>query len=79
LPGHFRHNATAYIFLNSRLCQACWECIESCPNGVIGKINLPFHRHARIDNAGKCTGCQKCVEACSQQAITACHIRKRDD
>jgi ferredoxin len=72
-----RHNKTKYIYINTRLCKACWECIESCPNGVIGKVNLPFHKHARIDNAEECKGCLCCVEVCHQQAITAYRIDKQ--
>ncbi|MBN1369419.1 MAG: ferredoxin family protein [Dehalococcoidaceae bacterium] len=69
-----RHNETKYISINTRLCKACWECIESCPKGVIGKVNLPFHKHARIDNAEGCQGCHQCVTVCQQQAITAYRI-----
>ncbi|RPJ62419.1 MAG: 4Fe-4S dicluster domain-containing protein [Dehalococcoidia bacterium] len=61
-----------YISLNTRLCRACWKCVEACPQGVIGKSNLPFHKHARIDKPDDCKGCLKCVKACSQQAITVC-------
>ncbi len=73
-----RHNQTKYIYINTRLCKACWECIELCPNGVIGKVNLPFHKHARIDNAGRCRGCGKCVTACQQQAIISYRIDKQE-
>ncbi len=72
-----RHNETQYIYINTRLCKACWECIESCPNGVIGKVNLPFHKHARIDNAERCQGCHQCVTTCQQQAIIAYRIDKQ--
>ncbi len=64
-----RHNGTKYIVLVTRLCQACWACVEVCPNGVLGKINLPFHKHAHIDNASACKGCRKCVNVCTNHAI----------
>jgi uncharacterized Fe-S center protein len=51
-----RH-ATAFISINTRLCQACWDCVEACPNGVLGKVNVLFHKHVRIENTDKCRGC----------------------
>jgi NAD-dependent dihydropyrimidine dehydrogenase PreA subunit len=65
-----RHTETKYIRLNSHLCKACWKCVETCPNGVIGKVKLLIHKHSRIDHAEKCRGCKKCVNACEQKAIT---------
>jgi uncharacterized Fe-S center protein len=47
-----RHHHTDFIYLDTGKCRACWECIGSCPNGVIGKVNLPFHKHTRIDRPG---------------------------
>ena len=70
-----RHGMTGYIKLNTRLCRACWKCVEACPRGVIGKINLPFHKHAHVDKPDDCKGCLKCVKACPQQAITACRTK----
>jgi NAD-dependent dihydropyrimidine dehydrogenase PreA subunit len=64
-----RRHGTKYITLNTRKCKACWECVESCPNNVIGRINLPFHKHARISEPENCKGCLRCVEVCLQQAI----------
>ena len=66
---HQRHTNTKYIELNTHLCQACWTCVEACPNGVLGKIDIFFHKHARIDDAQACKGCLKCVKACQNQAI----------
>lgn len=71
-PGakHRNHTRTAYIFLNTRKCQACWKCMEVCSNHVIGRINFPFHKHARIVNENDCTGCLKCVKVCESEALT---------
>ena len=66
MPAH----ETKYIHLDSRKCEACWKCIESCPNGVMGRTSLPFHKHARIDRPEKCQGCQKCVNVCKEKAIS---------
>jgi len=58
-----------YIQLNTRNCEACWKCVENCPNKVIGKVNIIFHKHARISNSKKCTGCLRCVKICEYDAI----------
>jgi len=65
------HHSTKFIELDTHLCQACWACVEVCPNGVLGKIDILFHKHAKIVNAQACKGCVKCVKACLNQAITA--------
>jgi len=69
-----KHNKTRFIQLNTRLCTACWSCIEVCENKVIGKINLPFHKHARINYPEECKGCKKCVQACTQGAISYIYV-----
>ena len=73
-----KHNSTKYVRLDTPLCQACWKCVEACPNDVIGKIEFIFHKHSRIDHAEMYKGCQKCVKACPQQAITAYRIEKQE-
>jgi ferredoxin len=74
-----KHNSTDHIYLNTHLCEACWKCIEVCPGGVIGKVEMLFHRHARIEHAGDCRGCQKCIKACPSQAIIALTIKQQDN
>ncbi len=69
-----RRGTTGYIRLDTHLCRACWKCVETCPRGVIGKINLPFHKHAHINKPDGCKGCLKCVKVCPQEAITAYRI-----
>jgi len=64
-----RSYETAFIRLYTRKCRSCWKCIESCPAGVIGKVNLPFHKHPRIRHPDLCKGCQKCVKICPEKAI----------
>lgn len=61
---------TKFILLDVNKCQACWECISSCKNKVIGKIDLFFHKHAMIAKTSKCLGCMKCIDACLHGAIT---------
>jgi len=63
-------NRTEYICFDSGKCQACWKCIEVCPNDVIGKINIVIHRHMKIVSRDNCIGCLKCIKACSHRAIS---------
>ena len=60
---------TEHIQLDPNLCQACWECVSNCPKQVLGKIDMPFHKHAKIVNPDDCIGCRKCVRACQHGAI----------
>lgn len=64
-----RHVRTKYIELNTKKCQACWKCVESCPDHVLGMVNVFKHRHARVDHAEACKGCKKCVLVCPNGAI----------
>ena len=69
LPG--RHpSQTDHIRIDTHQCKACWTCIETCPNDVLGKIDLKFHRHVVVDTPARCTGCAKCVRACPHGAIS---------
>jgi 2-oxoglutarate ferredoxin oxidoreductase subunit delta len=65
-----RRHGTEYIQLNTANCQACWECVEACPNDVLGKLDVFFHRHVRVVAAENCAGCGACVQACRHEAIT---------
>lgn len=64
-----RSQKTRFVRLNSRDCIACWKCIEKCPAKVIGRINLPWHKHAKLRNVEACTGCLGCVKICESGAI----------
>ncbi|HBC94978.1 MAG TPA: ferredoxin family protein [Pelotomaculum sp.] len=66
---HGARHGTAYIAVNTRLCQACWKCVAACPKGVLGKMDFIFHRHVRLINPGNCTGCLACVKSCPEGAI----------
>lgn len=61
---------TQFITLDTHACEACWECVEACPNEVLGRVALGrFHRHARITDADACTGCLACVRVCEAGAL----------
>lgn len=64
-----RRRGTEYIELNTRNCEACWECVEACPNQVLGKLQVLSHKHVRVVNADNCAGCGLCAFACEHDAI----------
>ena len=62
---------TEHIIIDTHICQACWECVKSCPKSVLGKVNiLGIHKHAIAKNATDCIGCYKCVKTCPHGAIS---------
>lgn len=69
--AHGQRAQTKFIQLDRHLCQACWKCMEVCPDDVFGKIDMLFglHQHVRLDRPEQCKGCKKCVLACPAQAI----------
>ena len=68
LPAGRRAKATDYVALDRHACDACWECLEACPNDVFGKVGL--HRHVVIRARDACSGCLACVEVCRTGALT---------
>lgn len=64
-----KQTSTGSIKIDSQKCEACWKCMEACPNNVIGKINLPWHKHARIVAGDNCIACLKCVKVCEFNAV----------
>jgi 2-oxoglutarate ferredoxin oxidoreductase subunit delta len=63
------HFKTKFIALDTEKCKACWKCQDKCSKKVIGKIDLFFHKHARLKNIDDCTGCLKCVKVCEYEAL----------
>ncbi len=70
-----RRNETKFIAIDKRLCTACWKCVDTCPNHVLGKVDLLGHRHVHVDAADQCKGCVKCVRVCPNGAIVS--LRKK--
>jgi NAD-dependent dihydropyrimidine dehydrogenase PreA subunit len=56
---------TSHIWANPRNCVACWKCIDTCPEQVIGKVSFLWHKHVIIKNSADCIGCKKCIQVCS--------------
>jgi ferredoxin len=70
---------TTYIQLDTIKCTACWECLAECKNHVIGRINLPWHKHSKFVNSNDCNGCLKCVKVCEPGALTKISNTKPDN
>ncbi|MGA2298741.1 MAG: 4Fe-4S binding protein [FCB group bacterium] len=68
------HVQTEFIQLDRHKCQACWKCLENCPQNLIGKVDVFGHKHARINEPEKCDGCLICMEICESGAYTAIKI-----
>jgi len=64
------HTRTLSVQLNTSKCKACWKCIEACPRQVIGKVDLPWHKHALLINREFCCGCLNCIKSCSYGAYS---------
>lgn len=64
------HTSTAFVLLDTKRCNACWKCFHVCTHNVIGRINLPWHKHSLFINGGSCVGCMKCVKICKTGAIS---------
>lgn len=60
---------TSFVSLDTSKCKACWECLNLCAKNVIGRINLPWHKHVKFINSSDCIGCMKCVKVCTANAI----------
>jgi Pyruvate/2-oxoacid:ferredoxin oxidoreductase delta subunit len=65
-----RHTHTDFITLNTRLCKACWACVDNCPRQVINKVQLFNHQHAHIRAKERCRGCLRCVRVCPNASIS---------
>jgi Pyruvate/2-oxoacid:ferredoxin oxidoreductase delta subunit len=65
-----KHTKSLYVKLNTRKCKACLRCSENCPEQIIGKVDLTWHKHALIIEPHRCSGCLKCVEVCRYDAFS---------
>ncbi len=69
-PRHRGATATPFVVLDRSRCEACWCCVEGCPEGVLGKVEFLSHRHAVVEAGERCTGCGRCVKACKSGALS---------
>lgn len=70
------HTLTPFVQLNTSKCKACWKCLRHCPQLVIDKVDLPWHKHALITNPDACSGCLKCVRICEHSAFSKRDMEK---
>lgn len=73
------HTRTPFVKLDTGVCKACWLCIDVCSNQVIGKVDLPWHKHALISRPDACTGCLNCVSICEYNAYSINDKEKHAD
>jgi ferredoxin len=52
-------------FVDKNLCNACEECVETCPTEVISMVD----GKAWVDPE-ECIDCEACIEACPEDAIS---------
>ena len=71
-PARALRHATEYIAADTRLCEACGDCVEACRKEVLSVRGPSFHKHVRMDHPEDCRGCGKCVSACSHGALVLC-------
>ncbi|HPI20505.1 MAG TPA: FeS-binding protein [Candidatus Kapabacteria bacterium] len=69
------HTFTDFIQLDTKKCKACWRCLDDCPKEVIGKVDLPWHKHALIVKLVACSGCFTCIDSCKNEALS---IKSKD-
>ncbi len=63
------HNTTNCLIIERDHCRGCFQCIDACPRGVLGKMHLPGHRHVHVDHAERCIGCFQCLKVCPEHTI----------
>lgn len=62
--GKRSRRATRYISVDIGKCVACWKCVDECKHGVLGSLNLWFHKHVVVRDFEKCRGCKRCIAVC---------------
>jgi len=62
--------STPFVVLDRSLCEACWSCVDACPQGVLGKVRFLWHKHAVVAQAERCTGCRRCLGVCAPAALS---------
>ena len=61
---------TGFVRLNTKQCKACWKCIPACHQGVIGRVDILVHKHAKFRHPERCRGCLVCTKTCENGAIS---------
>ena len=61
---------TEYVWANHQQCKACWECVDTCPQQVIGKAGFLWHKHIVLKKSDNCNGCKKCIQVCPHEVFS---------
>lgn len=61
---------TRFVKIDPRHCAACWECVATCPEQIIGQVAFLWHRHVVLRDPEKCIGCKKCIKTCPHQVFS---------
>ena len=63
------------VTFNIDKCQACGDCVESCPIQILEMVEEDGKKFATFsDDPDECTGCLACEESCPEEAITLIEI-----
>jgi len=44
---------TAFVVLDTKKCEGCWNCFKVCKNNVISRINFLWHKHIILVNVDR--------------------------
>lgn len=59
------------ITIDIEKCQACGDCIETCPNEIFALVEEDGKKYAMVSgDPDECIGCLSCEAACEEGAIT---------
>ncbi len=59
------------VTVDPDLCEACGDCIETCPYGSFEMTETDGKEHAEfVGGDDDCIGCESCVAVCPTEAIT---------
>ena len=57
------------IIIDWDKCQACGDCVDSCPSEVLVITEKDGKQVAEAARPEDCIGCEACVAACPEEAI----------
>ena len=58
------------ISLDIEKCEACGDCVDTCPTEVLVLAESECGEVAEVVDADECIGCESCVAVCPKEAIT---------
>jgi NAD-dependent dihydropyrimidine dehydrogenase PreA subunit len=59
------------IKIDAAQCEACGDCVDTCPNELISLVEENGKQYALFTgNPDDCLGCYSCESACPEGALT---------